>query len=173
MNPYDTGEPINYTQREVLAIEEATVVSPASSMDSLVDVQPVTHDQTIEAEIGVAEHGDGSLPEREETVIIAYRVSDKPVIVQRFYEGDSESPTLDIGERILGHASTDSQIYFQSDGSIRLENDTGATVTLQADGTVSINGGTNSPVTDVTTTTDADGHVTDVSVTRSTDILLP
>jgi hypothetical protein len=82
----------------------------------------------------------------------------------------TDTPTLEAGERILSHPLSTAHVRFNADGSIDVTSEGDASVRLRADGTLVLNGGSQGIVTDVQTTTDADGHVTDVTLVREDSI---
>lgn len=98
---------------------------------------------------------------------------DTPVLVGRFWNGEYAvigapipevpSPTIEAGERIVSHPGSGSTVRFHNDG----------TLDVYADDTVRLNDGSTGVVTDVTTTTDADGHVTSISLTRASNVFVP
>jgi len=128
------------------------------------------------AKTSVVSKGDIAIPKSGDEPLYALyaRVNDDiPYVLGYYYDEDEFTmPESSAGERKIGHQLTDSEIYFQEDGTILIESDGSATIELRADGTVVINNGNNGLITDVSTSKDADGHVTDVSLTRNNDILV-
>jgi len=164
MNPYAaTGGNIN---EQIIAFEEATVFT----------VIEITNDDIQEpepAEVVVPQNGDVCLPTEGDTVMVGYRRNGRPLVVGTQYTDSTDIPPFEEGERVIGHPTSDSTIRFTTDGTIRLTHDAGTTVELTNDGSVVIDNGNTQPVTDVATTTDSDGHVTGVSLTRADGVYLP
>lgn len=134
-------------------------------------------DEPEKAEVAIGLTGDVLMPEEGDRVIVGYREDERPIVLGgRYLLGDS-IPAFQAGERVVGHPASDSHVRFHADGTLTVSGDGGNTVELQSDGSVVINGGSTAPVTDVTvsTTTDSDGHVTSVSLTktRGADVYLP
>lgn len=131
---------------------------------------------SFKAKTSVVSKGDIAIPKSGDEPLYALyaRVNnDIPYVLGYYYDEDEFTiPESSAGERKIGHQLTDSEIYFQEDGTILIESDGGATIELRADGTVVINNGSNGVITDVSTTTDSDGHVTSISLTRNNDILV-
>ncbi len=87
---------------------------------------------------------------------------------------DAESVTVGDGSSggvSVDHAASNASVVFNTNGGVTVESSDGTTVTVDA-GSVSVDGGSTPVVTDVSTTTDGDGHVTDVSVTTNDSVLL-
>jgi hypothetical protein len=136
-------------------------------------VKPDSFEGDVQTEILAPAHGSVTIPEEGERVLVIHRRDGEPMIIGSRYEEGETIPAYDPGERIVSHAASDSHVYFRVDGSILVSGHNGNTIELKADGTIVLNGGTNNPVTDVSTTTDNDGHVTSISLTKSSDIYIP
>jgi len=121
----------------------------------------------------VPQKGDVTIPDEGDDILVGARPDERLVMLGSRYTLEDSIPEYKPGERRIGHPITDSHIELQTDGTVHIENDTGTTVELQPDGSVVIDSGTNTPITDIQTQTDAEGHVTDVSVTRSSSVYLP
>lgn len=122
-------------------------------------------------------HGDLYIPPQGSQVLYYETREDEYVTLQSAYTDTNSPPSIYPGERVLSHPLSDSRVYFQRDGTCTVRGDGGNTVTLKPNGDVVINGGQTRAMTDVSasTTTDGDGHVTDVSlnITRSDSVYLP
>lgn len=81
--------------------------------------------------------------------------------------------TIDPEGRVLVDGTNGNSVDLKTDGSVAVTGTAGNTVELPTSGDVVLNGGTTKPVTDVTTTTDSDGHVTSISLVRSDTVLVP
>jgi hypothetical protein len=178
MNPHNSGDNgRGWLGGEIIGLEEATVVtSPlndSSSVPHRVEVKPFTLDEPMLADVRIAQSGDVSLPTEETRVIIGYRLNGQPVVLGGQYTEGDTLPDVAEGERIIGHSASQSHIKFAQDGSITVKGDGGNTVELSVDGAVVVNGGDTEPVTDVETTENADGYVTDVSLMRADGVYLP
>jgi len=138
-----------------------------------VEVSPDFTDQTHIAEVAIAQKGDVTIPSEGDEVFITMRPDRRMVVTGVRYERDDDIPPYQPGLRRIGHGPTNSHIELRPDGTVHIENDAGTTVELQPDGDVVIDGGTNNPVTSVTTQTDADGYVTSVNTTKSSNIYVP
>lgn len=108
-------------------------------------------------------HGDFYVPPESAPVLVApfgqndYAVVGAPVPA-------TDIPQIEPGERIISHPLSSANVKFNKDGSID----------ISGDAEVRINGGEQGAITDVeaVTETDADGHVTSVSlnITREDSI---
>jgi hypothetical protein len=68
----------------------------------------------------------------------------------------------------------DTDVRLKNDGRIVINYTNGKLFEIDpTTGEVTIDEGTNNPVTDVSTTTDSDGHVTSISLTKSLDVYVP
>jgi len=124
---------------------------------------------------GWKEHqvGDVSIPTEGSRVIIGYRVNARPLVLGSRYSANDTVPEYEPGERIIGHPTSNSYIHLDNDGGVHIVGENGNSVTMQSNGDVVINDGNTQPVTDVSTSTDADGHVTSISLTRASGVYLP
>jgi hypothetical protein len=136
-------------------------------------VSPDSFEGDVRAEILVPSHGTVTMPEEGDRVLVIHRRDDQPMILGERYEEFEDVPAYEPGERIVGHPASDSHVHFREDGSILVSGHNGNTIELQTDGTIVLNDGTNNPVTDVSTTTDGDGHVTSISLTKSSNVYVP
>lgn len=174
MNPQADDRVTTSTRRDIQYIQNANVVSLSTQTDQTdIAVEPTNTQESINVSLGSESEGDGWMPQTGDTLVIGYRVASPPVVLGYRYSQSQDRPTLDPGERVIGHGGTTSTVSFNNDGSVAIEADSGATFTLEADGTVTINGGSNNPITDITTSTNSDGHVTSVDTTKSTDVYVP
>jgi hypothetical protein len=179
MNPHNDLDDRSWFTGESASYEGAVVTSSPThttgdGVTHAVRVSPDTYNGSMEAEIPVTARGDTLIPEEGQRVFVVYRKNTEPLVVAQRYEEDGvEPPSFEPGERRIGHPASDSHVLLQPDGTIRIDGANGNTVELAANGDVIINSGSNNPITDVSTTTDADGHVTSVSTTTSDSIYLP
>lgn len=166
----------------VVAIEGGRVTSArehtaGDDIGHHVQVRPYTMTESVPASVAVGQHGDTTIPEEGSRVLVGYRRDGMAVVLASEYGEDDDVPSFEPGERRVGHPASDSHVHFHTDGSIDVVGANGNSIELAEDGTVAVNGGDTNPVVDieVETTEDADGHVTDVSlsVTRATDVLVP
>lgn len=84
------------------------------------------------ADVGVNSHGDINLPQPGTEVLVAIIPGGKWMVVDTYYTAEESLSSYESGERRLTHALTDSNIYFDAQGHLTLENDTGQSVTLTA-----------------------------------------
>jgi len=178
MNPNEIDAPRTRRTESIVGFDEATVITADThtSSDEVgheVTVEPDLIDGSEIAEVLFAQTGDITIPEEGDRVLIGYRIDAKPVVLGSRYPRDATIPEYEPGERRIGHPASDSYIMFHADGSVTIEDDSGTTVTLDANGDVTVNGGSTQPVTDVSTSTDGDGHVTSISLTRADGVFVP
>lgn len=181
VNPHNTDE------TESRAVAKASIrqgyVSDYDTEKNTIEIQPIGEGKETGAALSttmtatVSSNGDIAIPDSDEDsalYAIYARVDNGTPYVLGFYYDDKTHtiPQANAGERKLGHQATDSEIYFRKDGSLLIESDSGATIELTASGETIINGGTKGVIHDVSTTTDADGHVTSISLSRRSDILI-
>jgi hypothetical protein len=129
--------------------------------ETVVSVQSATVPTDGTAVVLPNVHGDSYVPPKGTPVLLAQLASSETIVLKA-PTPNVDSPTLDEGERIISHPTSESVVKFNADG----------TLDIHGDGVVRINGGSKGAITDITTSTDGDGHVTDVSVTRNDDVLL-
>lgn len=179
LNPKSESRSGSRNQRgPIRSITTGTVTSAPPHVDGdnvrhHVEVSPDFTDQSYPAEVLVTQNGDVTVPQEGEDVFIGMRPDERVVVLGVRYNRNDDLPEYEPGLRRIGHNPTNSFIELQPDGTVHIENDAGTTFELQPDGDVVIDGGTNNPVTDVTTSEDADGHVTSVSTTVSPNIYVP
>lgn len=106
-------------------------------------------------------HGDYYVPPTGAPVMVAAGERDQ------YYVLSAAVPNVDTtdykpGERILSHPLSEANVRFNDDGSIDIHGDT----------TVRINNGSQGAITDIETSSDSDGHITDISLVRNNNILL-
>lgn len=101
--------------------------------------------------------GDAWYPEPQDFAIVAPKRDSDDLLLGTV----TVSSSMERGERIVGHSASETQLRFNNDGSIAVIPDgaTAAVCTIDSDG---IHIADNQVVTDISTTTDADGHVTSV-----------
>jgi len=178
LNPANNDTNTAWKDETTIGAEGAVVRRTSShttgdDVGHTVFVQPDTMEQTIAADVGVAQTGDIQIPTEGSRVLIAYRVNERPTVLCQRYTPEDTLPDFEPGERVVGHPLSDSHIRLSKDGTVTIKGDGGNTIELASDGSVTINGGSNNPVTDVSTSTDGDGHVTSISLTRSSNVYLP
>lgn len=180
MNPFEKGTKIGQQSwlSEIVSIEQADVLTVKShqSGDNIsheVQIDSRYFEEPVIAAITVNQIGDITVPTQGDRVIVAYQIDGRPIILGTIYTSNDTLPDFEPGERIIGHPMTDSYVRLATDGTIHVEGDGGNTIELQPDGSIVLNGGSTQPVTDVQTTTDVDGHVTSVSLTRADGIYVP
>jgi len=171
-------------QRQTNTIRQSSLrygfVDSAFPDAGMVAIESPGESTTTYAKVTVQSPGDGVIPEiydetesRSVPVIYTELPDEAPVVLGFIYDPDvHDIPTQQAGERIFGHDLTDSRVKIDVDGTIHIDVEDGSTIDVQADGTIVLNDGTQGIITDVNTTKDADGHVTDVSLTRDSNILI-
>jgi hypothetical protein len=148
-------------------LQEATVMfapdhSEGDGVTHSVVVSPNGKDTQFPVELPVQANGDVHVPTAGTPVLIGYRKGDRPIIVAIRYTSDADIPSFKAGERRIAHHASDSNIYLRNDGAVEIITDDGTSVVVK-DNTITVNGGSTPVVTDIATTKDADGHVTDVT----------
>ena len=138
-------------------------VSPLST-DGVptVEVTSIRYPTGVEATVNVNSVGDQILPP-EDTSVLLYEADDKDVRIVAILNELSDVQSITVGERVLTHPASDARVYFDETGTLHVDGDTD----------VIVNGGSTRPVTDVTTTTDGDGHVTSISLERADNFYVP
>lgn len=139
------------------------------------------HGQTTPSPLVVPVHGDAYAPPEGYDLLYGELLNGR-VALGAFDDNDTSHPPVEPGERVLSHPVSDSYVKFNADGSIDVYGDSSVTVDASGDvsitpsGDVNIGSASTQAITDVSlsTTTDADGHVTDVSLTveRSNSVYL-
>ncbi len=178
LNPTIREQDTTWKDNNTIGVEGAEVTrtqthTQGDDVGHAVYVKPDTLDRDVLADVATAQTGDVYIPEEGSRVIIGYRVNERPIVLGQRYQIDDTIPEFEPGERVIGHPLSNSHIRLAKDGSITVKGDGGNTIELASDGSVTINGGSANPVTDVTTSTDADGHVTSISLTKSSNIYIP
>jgi len=156
--------------------EAAQALEDASLVEGVVDAVFVDS-ETVRVRISQQNHelcdvlttsgGDTLYPSVGETAVFARRTTGRPLLLGTF----GEAAEIEEGERIIGHSGSDTHLRLNNDGTIDIIPDGATSAVL----TVSSNGleFTDMQVmTDVSTTTDADGHVTSVDPIYTTTISL-
>ena len=173
-NPFTASRNEAERVAEALRLEEGYVVSvpEGSSVPPAVEVMTYGPDggSTI-ASVAMTLTGDMNVPPVGSDVILAERKGGRPVVLACSYEEMGDIPSAKVDERVISHSSSHAEIRLKPDGSVHVTNDSGTSLVLDG-GTVTINGGTQGVITDVSTSKDGDGHVTDVSITRNQNILI-
>jgi len=177
MNPNAPDTTRTIESRTPTGLEAATVhrvynTDGTSDSNHVLEVEPDFHAVHVPAEMVVSTKGSVNMPNEGDRVLISHYQNGRAQVLGSRYTLQESVPEAAEGERVIGHPASDSRIHFADDGTITVTTDSGNTVTVSTDGTMTLNGGTVAPVTDVSTTTDSDGHVTDVSITRASDLRL-
>jgi len=125
-----------------------------------------------------AAHGSVALPSEGARVLVV-ELPRRAYVLGAFPHENDGQPRVGAkqGERVIGTSGSEARIRLTPSGDVNIISDdtidsTPSRVTLTANGQVIINGGDTRPITDVTTDTDADGHVTNVSVSRADDVFI-
>lgn len=161
------------------------VVTSANPSRNEVVVNAQRSNEPHPATVPVPESGDVRVPTEGTSVIVGYRPEDQPVVVGVLYDTTDDVPSVEVGERVIGHAASGTEIRFKPNGDIEVspESDTivhgnsDTSITLNENGDVEldpendlvVNGGSTAPVTDVNTTSDGDGHVTSITLVRASN----
>lgn len=129
-----------------------------------VRVAPSNH---VRCDVFTPTSGDSWLPTVGETAIVARRRSGRPLLLGTV-GGDR---TVQSGERIIGHDGSTAHLRFRSDGVIEVVPDgqSTPTVTIDSEG---LHFADEQVVTNIETSTDADGHVTSIDVQYTQTISL-
>lgn len=123
--------------------------------------------------VPVPSRGDVAVPTEDDIVLLSKTANDLLIVEGVLYSSEKNGPEYEAGTRRIGHAATDSHVQIDPDGTVVIESYDGTTVSVDPnDGTVRVNDGTDGVITDVTTTKDVDGHVTDISLTRSDTVFV-
>jgi len=177
MNPCDTDATTGRGSHAITSIRRGKVVAaPSANPDTGphdVDVLPYSFTESITASVAVDALGDVMVPTKDDQVLIGYRANGEKTIIGYLYDGETSLPDLLPGERQVGHPASDTTVTFHDDGSLTITGENDNNIELANDGTVTINDGSTAPIVDVSTSKDADGHVTDVSVARASDVFVP
>lgn len=165
-NPFGTDKRTVESVVQQFSLTAGTVTSVPSSDGSgitgIVKVTLVGTEEPTTATLAPPTSGSADPPAEGERVLLVRRPRGDPVVLGAMPTTNNPLPAYDSGDRVVGHAASGATVTFQKDGTVEID---GAT-------DVVVNGGTTNPVIDVSTTKDADGHVTDVSLTRATDVYL-
>lgn len=165
-NPHSNAHEKSRENVQYSFLRYGTVTSASKATDKAgynvtVQESSVPSDQTLP--IVPTVHGDFYVPPEGTPVSIAPRGENNYAVVGAPIPAVS-TPDLEPGERIISHPISGANVKFNEDGSID----------IRGDADVTINGGTEGAITDVeaVTETDADGHVTSVSlnITREDSI---
>lgn len=182
-NPFEESSRQGETASTRAMIDVSRVVSAPNHTlgdenEHVVQIRQKGVDSTEWAQLAVDSYGDVHIPkvdeEHEVWALVAYVKGELPVVLKLYYASTEDGTVHDIpdynaGERRLGHNLTDAHVFLDENGHVTIESDGGQKILLK-DSEIVINGGTQGVITDVTTTKDADGHVTDISLTRESSI---
>jgi hypothetical protein len=177
LNPQNDDN-AGYIDESIVGVEGAYVTETqphdaGDDVDHAVEVVPETFSGPTVAEILVDLRGDVCVPTEGDWVLVAYRTNGRPVVLGTRYGDNDNIPEFEPGERVVGHPETDSYVRLANDGSILVEADDGTTIECTSDGDIVLNEGQTAPIVDITTTTDSDGHVTSIDVTRADGVFVP
>ena len=135
-------------------------------------VKPEGFDTAFPVELPVEMVGDACVPTDGTKVLLGLKSNGGLTVITQRYGGQTDKiPSYEPGERVIGHPLSDTQIRLDANGDAHIRHESGMAVTVDANG-VHVNGGTKNAVSDVTTTKNADGHVTDVNVKRSDSLFI-
>ena len=149
-----------------------TETGPTGSQHTI-SVSPEHSDSEVPAIVTESTHGDAHLPTVGTSVLCLVAMTGSVYVIQRTYRTEDSVATTVPGERRLSHPLSDSHITFHEDGTLTVNGDSGTTVTIESNGDVVINGGSTAPITDIQTTTDGDGDITSIDVTRADGVFVP
>jgi len=153
--------------------ERGTVISTDDGNAHAVTVRPESTGADEPALVSVTTRGDANQPTVGDRVLCVRRTDGKLVVVATLYAESDTVPAYAPGERIIGHPLTDAEIHLRPTGTVTVAADDGTTVDVASDGTVTIDGGSTGVIRDITTTKDSDGHVTSISLDRSSTVFIP
>jgi hypothetical protein len=178
LNPANNDRGTAWKDHNAIGVESAEVIRTQShtqgdNVSHVVYVKPSTINETIPADVNANQVGDVQIPTEGSRVTIAYRPNERPLVVGQRYKDDNTVPEFEPGERVIGHPLSEAHIRLAEDGSITIKGDGGNTVELASDGSVTVNEGSKNPITEITTTSDSDGHITSITLTRSPNIFIP
>lgn len=141
------------------------IVTLTDETNNVVEVTTDEYKDGVVADVAPTALGDRYLPPEGTAVLVWETHGYEPIILGSYYRNNDAVPDVESGERVVSHPLSNSRVYFQSDGTLRLEGHTDTTVELQPDGDVVINGGSTRPVVDV--------DFQNNTVTRATDVFVP
>lgn len=137
-----------------LTIDHGVVMTSPSDAKHQVVVRTGRFEASIPCKVATTAKGDVNIPPVGAHVLIGYRGDDLPVVLAHYYANPDDVPSHEDGERIISHHASDTEIA------------------LKPNGNIVIDGGGKGAIHDVETTKDADGHVTDITLKRRSDILI-
>ena len=172
-NPFvEGGEGVFGVPGPTLIRATVTNADPDNEKVHIVEVKPEGFDTAFPAELPVEMVGDAHVPTENAKVLLGLKsTGGLTVITQRYGGQPNQIPSYEAGERVIGHPLSDTQIRLDVNGDAHIRHESGMTVTVDASG-VHVNGGTKNAVSDITTTKNADGYVTDVDVKRSDSVYI-
>jgi len=139
-------------------------------VDTVVSVRPprvrvrLTDGSHVEANVHTLHANSGWCPTVDSSVVVGQRVGERPTIIGTFPKRGRTTPTSEAGARIIGHGGSDSTLVLKTDGSIDIIPD-GASSAIATIDSSGIQFAAQSFVKNISTTKDADGHVTSIDVT--------
>jgi len=156
-NPLDT-DGMSEPQASVSAIGAGVVVTPpvSSGSDQYVSVMSDVFDAPIPAQISAPSKGDVIALETGQPVLLGYMSDTDPpaIVLGHRYINDDTVPSVVSGERVIGHVASETTIRFKPNGDLVID------------------GGSKGVIHDIDITTDAGGHVADITLHRRDDILI-
>lgn len=177
-NPFEHSEKRAAQVSESVGLDLARVVG-TSPENHAIAAQPITSTGTEQTKstgenvaVTVPEHGDVAMPSVGDLVVLASFRADTKIVLGTFYDDAGDIPSVVEGERVISHDDSDTTIRLKPNGDVEIDAENnvivdGGDVEINPDGAVKIDGGGTNVVTDVETTKDADGHVTDITIVRA------
>lgn len=178
-DPFEDARQRSDRAEDSYAFDLAKIVAAPDGANHQVVVKVVTEVSEGNVELGgtpmpafvtAATNGDVAVPEEGDFVVIGYLRGRRPVVIGAAYTEFNRAPDYSTGQRTIGNES--GSITVEDDGTTVVDAN-GTTVEVKPNGDVVIDGGSTQPVTDVETTTDADGHVTSISISRADGVYVP
>jgi len=127
-NARDQSKEVTRT-RQPMVLDKARVLRSDDDGSVIVELLTDTDTPPIPAKIGTTMTGSAVQPTVGSEVLVTYSVNGEAWIVDTYYTQNSAVPEYEVGERVVGHPSTDANIHFQNDGSIDIQSDE-STVTV-------------------------------------------
>lgn len=171
-NPNVQSERRGQKARQHSRINRGVVTRVPSDGSLAVQVKILGDDEHVIADVPQPSDGDWYLPPEGTIVYTRQRTNERHTVMGIPQLIGDSTPNLSAGERRLSHPLSSATVDFNGDGSITVTADDGTTVDVQ-NGQVRVNGGSTGVIKEISTTKDADGHVTDVSYTRSSKLYVP
>jgi hypothetical protein len=167
----------NANERERRAVNRSVlrsgyVTGVNDDNNNLINVQPVAEVNEVPMRTLIKSTGDIYIPDESANLRVVYAETqaEYPLILGFAYTSDDDVPVYRTGERRISHTKTDTDIHFDEDGNVTVDVEGGAVLEVKENGDVVINGGSKGAIYDIDTTKDAEGHVTDITLKRRSDI---